>query len=305
MWAEQFDVAGILDFYWTTTRGEDDDFYFLPADLLVNYAQLHQQAITGYFLVWDEELPSWVGELAQSQGATGLGAALDHHIETIVDRYRGRVKTWIVANEAFLGPDETGTGQADYAESVWFDTLGAEYIARAFRTADATDPAATLVYNETGAEAEGAKSDFLYARMQELVADQVPIDAVGLQFHIDAAAPPDMASVKRNMERLGALGLDVLITELDVSLASFPGTHDERLAKQAEIFGQITETCLAVPACKTITLFGFSDKHAWDELGPSVCKPDGDKSLCSEPLIFDRAYEPKPAYHAVVSALGS
>jgi GH35 family endo-1,4-beta-xylanase len=305
MWAEQFDTAGILDFYWTTTRGEDQDFYFVPADLMVNYATVHEQAIDGYFLVWDVELPEWVGQLADTQGAAGLGAMLDKHIETIVSRYKGRVNRWIVANEAFLGPDENGTNSADYAESVWYTTLGADFIARAFRTADKFDPDATLIYNETSAEAEGPKSDFMYARMQALKAAGVPIDAVGFQFHIDAQSPPDMASVKRNLQRFGALGLDVLITELDVNLSTLAGTHEQRLAAQAQLFAAVIETCLAVPQCKTITTFGFSDKHGWDELGPAVCKQSGSTQLCSEPLLMDREYAPKPAWQSVRSVLGS
>lgn len=304
MYAEQFDTAGILDFYWTTTRGEDADFNFLPADMMVNYATVHGKTINGYFLVWDEELPEWVGELAESEGSEGLGAMLDTHIETIVGRYKGRVASWIVANESFLGPDENGTGEASYAESVWYSTLGPEFIERAFRKADAIDPAATLIYNETGAEAEGPKSDFMYARMRDLVQRNVPIDAVGFQFHVDAKSPPDMASVKRNMQRFAALGLDVLITELDVNLAQYPGTHAERLARQAELFKAVTDACLSVPACKNITTFGFSDKHAWDELGPAVCKSEGSTQLCSEPLLFTREYEPKPAYTSFRTALG-
>jgi endo-1,4-beta-xylanase len=304
LWAEQFDTAGILDFYWTTTRGEDQDFYFVPADLMVNYATAHDQTINGYFLVWDEELPEWALELAQTQGAAGLGAMLDKHIETIVNRYEGKVKTWIVANESFLGPDENGTSSASYAESVWYDTLGPAFIARAFRTADKHDPDAKLIYNETGAEAEGAKSDFMYARMTELKAAGVPIDGVGFQFHINAQTPPDMASVKRNLQRFGALGLDVLITELDVNLSTLPGTHEQRLKAQADLFAAVIQTCLAVPQCKTITTFGFSDKHGWDELGPAVCKTAGSTALCAEPLLLDREYAPKPAWQSVRSALG-
>jgi endo-1,4-beta-xylanase len=303
MWSQQFDTAGILDFFWTTSRGEDDDFYFLPADLNVNYATVRGQTINGYFLVWDMELPEWLNDAAE-QGDSAFGAVYDKHIETLVTRYKGRVSSWIVVNEAFLGPDENGTDAADYSDTLFYRTLGAEHIARAFRVADHFDPDATLIYNETTAEAEGPKSDFMYARIKELVTAGVPIDAVGFQFHIDAAHAPDMASVKRNLERFAALGLDVLITELDVNLAYYPGTHEQRLQKQAELFGAVIQTCLAVPACKTITTFGFSDKHAWDELGPAVCKPEGNDGLCSEPLIYDRQYVPKPAYHSVRTALG-
>ena len=304
LYAEQFDTAGVLDFYWTTTRGEDADYNFLPADLMVNYASVHHQTINGYFLVWDEELPAWLSALASRQGASGIGKALDQHIATVVGRYRGRVKTWIVVNEAFIGPDETDTDRADYRPSLWYETLGASYIERAFRDAHAADPDARLMYNETGAEIEGVKSDFMYARLAELKAKNVRIDSVGLQFHIDAAAPPDFASVKRNMQRLGALGLDVMITELDISLTKVPGTHAARLARQAQLYASVTQACLEVPACKSITFFGFADKHAWDELGPAKCNPEGSTALCAEPLLYTRDYVPKPAYDAVRAKLG-
>jgi endo-1,4-beta-xylanase len=55
----------------------------------------------------------------------------------------------------------------------------------------------------------------------------------------------------------------------------------------------VLEVCLAVPACESWTVFGFSDRYAWDELGDA------------EPLLFDAAYQPKPAFFAVQEALVS
>jgi endo-1,4-beta-xylanase len=169
--------------------------------------------------------------------------------------------------------------------------IGEEFIERAFRAARAADPDAALMYNETGAEALGGKSDFMYETISDLRARDVPIDAVGLQFHVDAAAPPDMAAVRANMERFGALGLDVYITELDVSLAALEGTEEEKLERQAEIYASVITTCRAVPACRNVTVFGFSDRYAWDELGDA------------SPLLFDEDYAPKPAFRAVQSSL--
>src|SRR5205085_511623 len=121
---------------------------------------------------------------------------------------------------------------------------------------------ATLIYNETGAEALGAKSDFMYAMVTDLLARGVPIDGIGLQFHVTAAHPPDLNAVRANMERFAALGLDIFITELDVSIE---GTSADQLQLQATLYADIVGTCLAVPACRSVTVFGFSDRYAWDE----------------------------------------
>jgi endo-1,4-beta-xylanase len=286
--AEQFSAAAPTELYWATTRGEDSDYFFVPADLTINYATVHEQAITGMFLVWDFELPWWIVELAEGGDYDAVGAAYDEHITTLVSRYRGRVNTWVVVNEAIWGPDETGGEPAMFAETLWSDLLGVEHIERAFHTARAADPDAVLLYNETGAEALGPKADFMYTMAADLVERAVPIDAIGLQFHVQAADPPDLEAVRANMERFAALGLDIYITELDVTIA---GTSDAQLELQAQLYADIVATCLAVPACRNTTVFGFSDRYAWDELGDAA------------PLLFDAAYAAKPAFYALQRAL--
>ena len=289
MLGEQFATAAPTELYWATTRGEDRDFFTLPADLIVNYAAVHRQRVTGMFLVWDYELPAWVQRLESDPDR--LGAVYDEHIATLVGRYAGAIDAWVVVNEAIWGPDENGGGPAEWADTLWQRALGDDHIERAFRAARAADPAALLIYNETGAEALGAKSDFMYDMASDLVARGVPIDGIGLQFHVDAAAPPDMADVRENMQRFAELGLAIHITELDVSVANLTGSQDQKLEVQARLYADVLEACLAVPGCAGTTVFGFSDRYAWDELGDA------------SPLLFDEAYRPKPAFFAVQSAL--
>ncbi len=288
---EQFTTAAATEFYWATTRGEDEEFYFLPADVMVNYAAVHGQKVHGYFLAWDFELPEWLNEVAAEGDAQRLGAILDEHIATLVGRYKGRVDAWVVVNEAIWGPDETDGDGARFAESIWSDLLGSEFIVRAFRQARKSDPGAVLLYNETGAEELGEKSDFLHAMAADFVERKVPIDGIGLQFHIDGSAPPDMAKVKANLERFGALGLAVYITELDVSLASVGGSRARKEKLQARIYADVLSVCRSVPACRSYTVFGFTDRYGWDELGDAT------------PLLFDEAYRAKPAFFSVQSGL--
>ena len=295
MLGEQFDLAAPSEFYWTTTRAEGPDtFFFVPADTMVNYALVHDQQVRGYHLIWDLELPQWLLDIAGTGDSVALEAALRNHVETIVGRYRGRVQEWVVANEAIWGPEVTGDPTlAEWAESPWTDVLGVEYIETSFHAAREADPDAVLIYNETGAETLGAKSDFMYDMVADYVARDVPIDGVGLQFHIDAAVPPENGDMAANMQRFADLGVDVYITELDVNLIALSGTEQEKLQIQADIFADVLDACLSVPGCRSYTMWGFTDRYAWYE------REEGAEA----PLVFDDAYGAKPAFWAVQQRL--
>lgn len=118
-----------------------------------------------------------------------------------------------------------------------------------------------------------------------------PLDGIGFQFHVHAGSPPVMSDVQVNFERFAALGLDIYITELDVSLEGI--AEPDELDLQASIFADLLETCRAVPACRSYTMFGFTDKYAWDQLGDA------------DPLIFDADYQAKPAYFAIQEVLAA
>jgi endo-1,4-beta-xylanase len=293
---QQFDMAAPSEFYWTTTRS-DGGFFFVPADTMVNYALVHDQRVRGYHLIWDLELPQWLLDISDTGDADGLAMALRDHVQTIVERYRGRVQEWVVVNEAIWGPEATGDPDvAEWsAESPWFDVLGPEYIEMSFIAAREVDPDAILLYNETGAEGIGAKSDFMYDMVADFVMRDIPIDGVGLQFHVDAATPPDPADLVANMQRFADLGVDVYITELDVNLIALQGTDVEKLEVQAQIFADIVGACLAVPECRSITTWGFTDRYAWYE------REEGAEA----PLMWTESYAPKPAFFAIQDALQS
>ena len=173
MFTEQFGTASPTEFYWPTTRGEDRDFFFVPADLMVNYATVHDQKVTGMFLVWDFQLPRWVIDVAEEEGSAALGAVYEEHITTLVTRYADTVDQWVVVNEAIWGPGDAGNPRPKFAQTLWYDWLGVEHIERAFFLARAADPDAVLMYNETGAEALNEKSDFMYDMATDFVRREV------------------------------------------------------------------------------------------------------------------------------------
>src|SRR5262249_43105243 len=127
-------------------------------------------------------------------------------------------------------------------------------------------PNAQLFYNEYGIEVPGPKTDAVYALVAQLKAQGVPIDGIGLQFHVTAY---DFASfemrepaIRTVIERFAGLGLRVRISELDVRVANLPD-HAAALSYQGNVYHALTQICQTEPACSELTLWGFTDKYSW------------------------------------------
>ena len=102
----------------------------------------------------------------------------------------------------------------------------------------------------------------MYNMTKGMLARGVPIDGVGLQMHLKVGYSAEMvAGIRDNMKRLGALGLEVHITELDLSIDG--DATDKALEQQAELYASLLRACLDVLACKNFETWGFTDKYTW------------------------------------------
>ena len=135
----------------------------------------------------------------------------------------------------------------------------ADDAAYASRWAHEADPSAALYLNEYGAEYSGAKATALYDLVRQLIADGVPVAGVGFQAHLTGSSRPDGFAAM--LRRFADLGVDVAVTELDVRVAT-PATA-AALASQARVYGQVVAACLTVPRCRSITVWGFTDRYSW------------------------------------------
>src|SRR5262245_2977815 len=261
-------------------------YNFTDADALVAYAEANNMAVRGHNLVWHSQIPGWLtgGNFTRDQ----VIAIMRDHIMTVVGRYRGRIAAWDVVNEAVS--DNNGQLRTD---SFWHQKIGPEYIAMAFQFAHEADPDAKLYYNDYSAEGSGAKSDAVFNLVSGLVSQGAPINGVGWQMHQINPFRIQQAH-RNNAARLAALGLEISITEMDVRI-SLPSTAQE-LNEQALAYSDATLFCLTQPNCKALVTWGFTDKYSWV---PGFFNGFGDA------LIFDVNYQPKPAYFAIQSALGT
>jgi endo-1,4-beta-xylanase len=268
---------------WQTTEPSQGSFNFAPADAIVAHAQAHNMKIRGHTLVWYSQLASWVNNITSS---SALLAAMNNHITTEMTHYKGEIWYWDVVNEAF---NDDGTRRSDVFQNV----IGNSYIEDAFRTARAADPNAKLCYNDYNIEdMNSAKSQAVYAMVADFKNRGVPIDCVGFQSHLIVGQVP--ADFQATLQKFTNLGIDVQITELDVRMPT-PATS-ANLQQQASDYSAVVSACLAVSRCNDITVWGVGDPDSWI---PSTFPGQG------AALLFDDNYNPKPAYNAVLQALGA
>ncbi len=234
--AREFNMVEAEDaMKWWVLRPDAETFDFRQADELVRFALAHQMKVRGHCLVWGRYNPDWL-----TQGnftAPQLSQLLHEHITRVMKHYAGQVFAWDVINEAL---DENG----NVRDSLWynqpglgFSGRGTGYIEQVFRWAHEADPKALLFYNEAEGEGLNRKSDAIYAMIKDFRQRGVPIHGVGLQMHVPSL-DADFAAIAANIARLTALGVQVHITELDVSLPldSVGHVQAEDLTRQAGIY---------------------------------------------------------------------
>ena len=299
--AHEFNMVEAEDaMKWWTVR-HTEAFDFREGDEIVRFAQAHSMKVRGHCLVWDHNNPDWLvqGHFNPDQ----LSHLLHEHIVTMMEHYAGQLFAWDVVNEAL---DENGLVR----DSIWYNRpgiglaeKGTAYIEQVFRWAHDAEPQALLFYNDNGAEGLGRKSNAVYAMVKDFKQRGVPIDGVGLQMHV-TGVDLDTAAIAKNIARLAALGVQVHITELDVSLpieasgnlASNMASNDD-LQKQADVYRRIVRACLQSTGCTAIQTWGFTDKYSW--IGSHSHGTRG------AALPFDRSYKPKAAYVAMVEELAT
>ncbi len=275
---------------------ETGSYNFDGPDRLLAFAQANGMKMRGHTILWHEGLPDWVKNKAWTKAS--LLQFLKGYITTVAGRYKGKITEWDVANE-FV---QNGNGNALRTdESVWMRVIGEEVLDSAFKWMHQIDPTAKLYYNDYGAENMGGKSNAVYELVKRLKQRGAPINGVGLQCHFsyDIATTSSAAFLgqfDQNIKRIGALGLLVSLTEVDLSI---PVPFDSNKYQiQAASYANIMKVVLANSSIvKTFLLWGFTDKYSWI--------PNFTNYTKGAALLFYNDYTKKPAYTAIANVLSS
>lgn len=309
--AAQFSaVTGENVMKWEKIHPEPGRYDFAAADALVDFAEAHGQKVIGHTLVWHSQCPDWVFE--DDTGAPisreALLERLRDHIQTVAGRYKGRIHGWDVVNEAV-------NSDGSWRDSKWRQILGPDYLEIAFRLAHDADPDAELYYNDYSMTDAG-KRDQVVEMVRDFKRRGVPIHGVGLQAHWALDYPSD-AEISDALDAYAALGVGVMITELDVQVLPRPGQNRganvgdrARMAEGLdpykeglpdEVQQQLADRYAGFfrhfvrhdNAVTRVTLWGVEDGQTWHNYWPI-------RGRTAHSLLFDRNVQPKPAYFAVL-----
>jgi endo-1,4-beta-xylanase len=258
--ARNFNLLTASGMKWDAIHPGPESYDFAEADWNVSFAESNGMRVHGHNLCWDAGNPAWLKSVLNKSNAE---QSLTAHVTTVMKRYQGRVDSWDVVNE----PVVSWPGRSDgLYPGIWLDLLGPQYIDVAFHAAALADPKALRIINIHHVEQGTLDDELARSRaivlLRQLVARGVPLQAVGFESHLDAAQPLGGGSFVEFIKQIRALGLGVLITELDVMENRKQGDSrnwDETVAKY---YGDYVTQMLTVAEPRFVIFWSVDDRWA-------------------------------------------
>lgn len=297
-------------------------FDFKGPDAAVDFAAAHGMDYVGHALIWHAMVPDWIFKNKDSSEVSRkvLIERMRTHINTVVGRYKGRIKYWDVVNEAidtkWMTDPKTGEKKqmAFLRDTPWLRIIGKDYIELAYRFTHEADPDALLLYNDYNMFDE-PKARFAAGLVLHLQSKGIPMHGVGFQGHWHLKYP-NLRNVQRSIDLMAGIGMQVSISELDVGilplLDDYKGADVDKkreldpalnpyvdrvpervLKQQARRYREIFQLFLRNrDVIERVSFWGTLDQYSWINDWPV-------KGRTAAPLLFGRDYEAKPAYHAL------
>ena len=276
-----------------------NEYDFTDGDLIVSFAKENGIRVFGHALIWHSSIPDWLQNFSgtdlefEEQVENYIKATVHHFSEQkmIIDGEEVSVVAgWDVVNEAF-------TSQAENA--IFKQRIGSDYLKKCFLWAREADPEVKLFYNDYGLESNTNKLSLVLNMIDEFRNDNVPIDGIGLQMHIDHISPL-LLQIDNNLQAI--INKDILIhfSELDITVNRNNDITDltyERAESQENRYRDIVNLYLNVPPLNRfgITLWGMRDIDSW--LLNHYNNPN------EYPLLFNPNYETKLSHRGFAEGL--
>jgi endo-1,4-beta-xylanase len=298
---------------WESVRTADEGWNFKDGDKFVEFGVRNDMHTVGHALAWHSQIPdsAFKNDKGDYISAEQLKKKMEHHISTLVGRYKGKIAAWDAVNEAI----DDGAGKP-MRKSHYFNILGEDFINHAFNLAHEADPNAHLIYNDYNIEQAG-KHEAAIALLQRLQRKGVPVKGLGIQAHWSIHGP-SVDQIEKSIRNFAKLGLRVHLTELDIDVLpqvwdlpiaeistkfdytpardpyknGLPKAIENQLANRWEaIFKMLIRNRVHI---ERVTTWGVSDDVSWLNNFPIKGRTD-------YPLLFDRKRTPRDAYLRLIN----
>ena len=311
------------------------------AETMVSFAEAHDLHMVGHTLIWHEQSALWQYLDPETGDFLTREAAMENmrwFISEYAGHFDGRIDAWDVTNEVFTnsggannpiaGPEGSpvypvGSWQRalrNYAS--WYQAFangadfeagerGFDYIYYSFVFARTYAPSATLIYNDFNDEMplkRNAMASMVEEFNERWANDDVNnpayddpnhpdygrllIEAIGMQAHYNQST--NLEHVRDSLDRFIETGARIHITELDIQFhnpaAPFE-LSEAQLQQQADMFAQLFRWYVErAEHIDRVTIWGREDGTSWRGQNGAT--------------HFDRNYNPKPAFWAIVDPFG-
>lgn len=196
---------------------QPDVWTFDRADRYVAFGQENGLWMLGHTLCWHNQTPEffWNDDKGQPKTRQQIFDYIETYIKTVCTHFLGKVNAWDVINE--IVSEEGG-----YRDLGWVHALGNdpavvdEFVKHVFRCAAKYAPDTELYYNEFNVW-RPSKLAGVIRLVKMLQADGIRIDGVGIQSHWGLGYPENHY-IDEAIDQISALGVKVMITELDVDV---------------------------------------------------------------------------------------
>ncbi|MCQ2407913.1 MAG: endo-1,4-beta-xylanase [Oscillospiraceae bacterium] len=262
---------------------------------ILKFCEENGIGMRGHTFVWYSQTPEWIfKENFNNNGAYVSPDRMNKRLESMIKNTFEAIKkqypnlklyAYDVCNELFVnnGGGMRPAGSPQNGGSYWVQCYGDDsFVINAFKYARQYAPEGCKLYLNDYNEYIEAKRDDLYNMAKKIMAAGDYIDGIGMQSHL-AANYPSASLYKQAVEKFISLGLDVQITELDIT------QHNDPTA-QAQLYQDVFKIAMTnADKISALTLWGWCDSASWRK------NEDG-----GSPLPFDSDKNPKSYYSNII-----
>jgi endo-1,4-beta-xylanase len=267
-----------------SVNGDEVEISLYGANNILKFAEENGIGVRGHTFVWYSQTPQY---LFQDDREYVSKERMNKRLESMIKNTFAQIKSdypdlqlhsYDVCNELFVND---GGGMRPESNSNWAKVYGegnTEFVVNAFKYAREYAPEDCKLYLSDYNEYMSAKTNDLINMAKTIMKEGDYIDGIGMQAHLDSKYP-SASEFETALEQFEALGLDVQITELDISNRN--GSYDQ-------LYPQIFE--IAMKHAKNIscvTLSGTTDGIIW-------------RTDYSSRLPFSN-YQPKSFYYDIIA----